>query len=145
MECLFAYSYLWVWGFFSAEEYNAALDKMFSEAPDKELLLELEECSSQYKDTFARLQSHFAHETNTFNSDKFGKTLFKGLEAVYNSDVYSISEFARRCHALWKMLPEYLSREEPFFVLYYADEPLSWGDEKQTRKLYEKAFDFYKK
>lgn len=143
MECLFAYSYLWAWGFFSAEEYNVLLDKMFSESPDKEVLLELEEYSSNYKDTFARLQRYFTYETNTFKSDKFGKTLFKGLEAVYNSDVYSIDEFGRRCYELWRMLPGYLSYEEPFFVLSYADDSLSWGDEKQTRKLYEAAFHFY--
>lgn len=127
MECLFAYLYLWTWGFFSAEEYNVQLDKMFSESLDNEVLLELEEYSSNYKDTFARLQRYFAYETSVFKINKFGKTLFKGLETVYNSNIYSITEFGRRCYGLWKMLPEYLSHEEPFFILCYADDPLSWG------------------
>lgn len=33
---------------------------------------------------------------------------------------------------------------EPFHTLSYADDPLSWNDEKQTRKLYEELFEFYK-
>lgn len=144
MEILFAYSYLWVWGFCSAEKYNVQLDKMFSETPDNGVLLELEECSINYKDTFARLRRYFAYENNFFKSDKFGKALFKGLEVAYNSGVYSITDFSQRCYELWKTLPEFLAQEEPFFVLCYADEPLSWGDEKQTCKLYEEAFAFYK-
>lgn len=145
MEYLFAYSYLWAWGFCSMEEYNVQLDKLFCESPANEALLDLEECSSEIKDTFARLQRYFTYETNAFNSEKFGKTLFDGLEAVYSSGVYSIADFGQRCYKLWKMLPEHLIQEEPFFVLCYADDPLSWGDEKQTCKLYEEAFDFYNK
>lgn len=51
MECLFAYSYLWAWGFCSMQEYNVYLDRMFSETPDNKILLELEECSNNYKET----------------------------------------------------------------------------------------------
>ncbi|HKM03042.1 MAG TPA: hypothetical protein VJZ04_00355 [Lachnospiraceae bacterium] len=56
MECLFAYAYLWAWGFCPIQEYNNHLDKMFLKAPDDEVLLELEESSSDYKKTFARLK-----------------------------------------------------------------------------------------
>lgn len=33
---------------------------------------------------------------------------------------------------------------EPFHTLSYDDNPLSWGDEEQTRKIYEDFFDFHK-
>lgn len=33
---------------------------------------------------------------------------------------------------------------EPFVMLPYADEPLSWGDEKQSRELFQSMFDYYK-
>ena len=76
LECLFAYSYLWAWGFCSMQEYNVHLDRLFSETPNNKILLELEECSNNYKETFARLKRYFEYETNTFDSYIFGKTLF---------------------------------------------------------------------
>lgn len=33
--------------------------------------------------------------------------------------------------------------EEPFHILSYADDCLSYGDEKQCRELYESMFAFY--
>lgn len=144
MECLFAYTYLWAWGFCSMQEYNLYLDNMFSETPGNELLLELEECSDNYKNTFARLKRYFEYEANTFDTDKFGKFLFKGLEKAYHSDAYDIVEFGSRCYQLWKLLPGFIDHEQPFYVLCYANDPLSWGDEEQTRTLYRDAFSFYK-
>lgn len=145
LECLFAYAYLWAWGFCSMQEYNVHLDRMFSETPNNKILLELEESSNNYKETFARLKRYFEYETDTFDSYIFGKTLFNGLEIAYKSDVYTIAEFGKICYQLWKLLPEFLMQEQPFWTLSYADEPLlSWGDEKQSRILYEEAFRFYK-
>lgn len=143
MESLFAYSYLWAWGFCSMQEYNTYLDSMFSKTPDDELLLELEECADNYKNTFARLKRYFEYEINGFDSDRFGKILFEGLETAYNSGFYDIVEFGKSCYKMWNMLPDFLNHEQPFYVLCYADDPLSWGDEKQTRTLYEDAFNFY--
>lgn len=100
LECLFAYSYLWAWGLCSMQEYNVHLDRLFSETPNNKILLELEECSNNYKETFARLKRYFEYETNTFDSYIFGKTLFNGLEIVYKSDVYTIAEFGKICYQL---------------------------------------------
>lgn len=144
LECLFAYSYLWAWGFCSMQEYNVHLERLFSETPNNKILLELEECSNNYKETFARLKRYFEYETNTFDSYIFGKTLFNGLEIVYKSDVYTIAEFGKICYQLWNLLPGFLVQEQPFRTLSYADDPLSWGDEKQSRIMYEEAFRFYK-
>lgn len=126
------------------QEYNLYLDSMFSEKPGDEVLVELEECSDNYNNTFVRLKRYFENEINTFDSDKFGKILFKGLETVYNSGVYDIAEFGSRCYKLWSSLPAFLDHEQPFYVLCYADDPLSWGDEEQSRTLYRDAFSFYK-
>ena len=115
LECLFAYAFLWAWGFCSMQEYNVHLDRMFSETPNNKILLELEESSNN-----------------------------NGLEIVYKSNVYTIAEFGKICYQLWKLLPEFLVQEQPFWTLSYADDPLSWGDEKQSRIIYEEAFRFYK-
>lgn len=144
MECLLAYAYLCGLGFCSAQEYRVHLDKMFLNTPDDELLLELEECSGNYKETFARLKRYFEYEANSFDDNKFGKILFHGLEAAYKSDVYTMAEFGSRCYELYQMLPGFLEQKQPFWILSYADDPLSWGDEEQSRTLYEKAFDFFK-
>lgn len=46
-------------------------------------------------------------------------------------------------YQLWQYLPSELSEKEPFDILCYADDLLSWGDEKQCRELYEKALFYY--
>lgn len=46
-------------------------------------------------------------------------------------------------YSLWQNLPEQISYVEPFYILSYADDPLSWGDEKQARELYENAIGYY--
>ena len=76
MESLFAYSYLWAFGFSSLHEYNRHLDELFLANPNDERLLELEECSNNCKDTFARLKWYFDCKSNTFDTDMFGKALF---------------------------------------------------------------------
>lgn len=49
-----------------------------------------------------------------------------------------------KCYAMWKLLPDCLNHEQPFFTLCYVDEPLPWG-EKQNRALLESAFSFYRR
>lgn len=144
MEFLFAHAYLCLFGFYSMQEYNKYLDNKFLENPNDEILLELEECSSSCKDSFALLKRYFEYETNNFNYYLFGKTLFAGLEKAYENDIYTITQFGRRCYNLWNLLPERVSMDEPFYTLNYADDCLSYGDEKRTRELYEEAFEFYK-
>lgn len=39
--------------------------------------------------------------------------------------------FASRMYSLWKNLPSNIQNQQPFFTLCYADDPLSWGDEKE--------------
>ena len=65
--------------------------------------------------------------------------MFCGLEAVYKLNSISITECGNRCYQLWTNL-SYVREMELFFTLSYADDCLSYGDEAQTRKLYEKLF-----
>lgn len=46
-------------------------------------------------------------------------------------------------YRLWEELPQEVQMKEPFWALNYADDPLSWGDEEQTRELYEKMMNYY--
>ena len=144
MEKLFAFAYLWAWDLDDEQVYRDILDNMFMNSPENELLLELEGLVSSYKESFFRIKRYFDYENASFDKNLFGKYLFEGLEKVYVSNKISIKEFSKRAYEIWNILPRDIVEEEPFFTLSYADDPLSWGDEKQTRDLYEKAFSFYK-
>lgn len=143
MELLYAYAFLWMYDLGSQYQYNAFLDKAFLAASDNDVLLELEECSENAKSSFARIKQYFEYESSNFDTAVFGKALFSGLEAAYKETACSISEFGNRCYKIWTMLPDGIQRQEPFHTLLYADDCLSYGDEQQTKKLYERAFVFY--
>ena len=134
---------LWFVGFFSGERYNSLLDEKFLKKPENDLYLELEECSANLLDTLGRFKRHWDYECSDFNRELFGRRLFSGLRDAYDADVFEIADFGNRCCQLWHQLPSDIDQLEPFHTLIYGDDPLSWGDEKQARMLYEKAFAFY--
>lgn len=143
MEVLICKALLWKTGLSTKENYNQELDKQFSEKPLCDLLLELECCSSECEHTCDVLQRYLKYECKDFCVESFGKCLLENLKVIYSSDAFEIEDFGRMCYSLYQMLPDDLHTKEPFHVLSYADEPLSWGDEAQTRKLYEELFEFY--
>ena len=44
---------------------------------------------------------------------------------------------------LWKLLPDKINNEEPFYTLNYAGDCLSYGDEIRCRELYKCALNYY--
>ena len=144
MEKLICKSLLWKMELSNGEDYNTTLDKMFLENSNNDLLLELESCSSDSDATFDILQRYWKYKCGDFSVDDFGKCLLEDLKTVYFSNAFIIAEFGKRCYQLWQQLPSEMHTKEPFHTLSYANEPLSWNDEEQTRKLYEDLFDFYK-
>ena len=143
METLFVHFLLWRVGFESSEKYNEILDKMFLENPKSAFLLDLEECSSNSDAAYQNIHHFFAYQCNPLDVVKFGKELFCGLKSVYTDNSLPIKEFGEKCYNLWNALPGQVREIEPFFTLCYADDCLSYGDEAETRYLYEKAFAFY--
>lgn len=144
METLYAYAYLWVFGLSTKEAYNKRLDNLFLADSNDEMLLELEGCSDDRQNTLACLHRHFTYEAKEFDAVLFGKTLFSGLEIAYQSDQMQLSEFGRKCYQMWNELPYDICMEEPVYRLSYADDCLSYGDERQARELYESVFAFFK-
>ena len=67
----------------------------------------------------------------------------KSLKSQYLIHEADIHSFAKKAYNIWQLLPSDIASVEPFHILSYADDPLSWGDERQCRELYEEAFDFY--
>lgn len=141
MEELYAEFLLWYAGCFSKERYNKLLDEKFMNESDSDLYLELEDLSSNLLDSLSRLDRYWNYECEEFDEDLFGIRLFSGLKIAYNE--FELSDFFSRCNKLYIMLPSCCLQEEPFNILSYADEPLSWGDEAQARNIIEMAFDYY--
>lgn len=143
MEELYAELLLWYVGFHSSDRYNVLLDAKFLGDPKNGVYLDLEGSSSDLLGSMGRFTRYWDYECDDFHPDSFGNQLFSGLKAIYDMNTIEISDFADRCGKLWRALPDTICETEPFQTLSYADEPLSWGDEAQTRQLYENAFAFY--
>ncbi len=138
MEELFVYAILCVIGYDVYKEYEDTLDKLFIDNPENDDYLELE--GLKYKD--AILHTMKIMENYSINHDIFGEKLMNALKPVYEQS--ELKDFASRMYQLWKHLPSTIEYgEQPFFVFCYADECLSWGDEKQCRELYESAIYHY--
>ena len=144
MEKLYAEVLLWYHGFNDNNNYELLLNESFLNDPNNPILLELQEHSSSLLDTRGRFMRYWDNEEDSFDSNIFGKRLFAGLESAYTGNIFSIDQFGKRCYQLCKDLPSAIQEEEPFWTLRYADECLSWGDEAQTRMIFEKLFSFYK-
>jgi len=143
MEELMAYAYLYREGLMSGEEWREKLDQLFLENPEDDLLLELEWESRSVKETTARVWSYWGAHASEFSADTFGRILMSCLKKLYQQEGMDIRYFAGRMYDLWEGLPPWLQDVQPFWTLCYADDPLSWGDEAQTRELYQWALEYY--
>ena len=139
MERLLAYAYLLCENLISMDEYETTLNKLFLENPSNADLLELEIISNNKKSTIAYIKTHIDYNTMSF--DIFGRELFKLLKPIYHNK--DLKSFSTAMYSLWESLAGNLQEIQPFWTLSYADEPLSWGDVEQTKKIYEKMLSYY--
>ena len=142
IEELFVYTVLLSVELVSKSEYSKHLDALFMEAPDNDLLLELQWSLSDTQKTISTIR-HYCDYHHIVDNDVFGKFLCQKLSEIYFRAEISIEEFGSKARRIWRQLPSTMYNIEPFWVLSYADDPLSWGDEKQAREIYEKMFRFY--
>lgn len=146
MEELLAYVLLCYEGVLPRESYQEKLDALFLADPEDELLQELEWNSTDWKGTYAKVREYSAAHYETFRMERFGRPFLAALEALYRQRTRTeIRWFAGRMYDIWEGLPPWLQNVQPFWTLSYADDPLTWGDEKQTRKIYENMFRYYDK
>ncbi|EES50203.1 hypothetical protein NE172_14735 [Clostridium botulinum] len=142
-EILLLYSILLYVGLMSDAEYKEYLDALFLKNPDNDLLLELEWKTSDIEGTI-KIIFYYCLENNV-DYGVFGYFLISKLEELYYQDDMDIQSFGSKLYSIWRVLPSEIEDKEPFFTLCYADDPLSWGDEDQTREIYQKMFQYYKK
>ena len=122
------------------DEYSKRLDELFLNKPEDEDLLYLE-WETDIKKAIIYIRTHIDYET--FELERFGRILMSKLKVVY-VNCLDMKCFASRMYSLWESLPGNIQNIEPFWTLSYADDPLAWGDEEQTRKIYENMLDYYK-
>ena len=127
MEELYAELLLWYIGFHTSDRYRSLLDEKFLQDSENEIYLELEECSSSLLDSMGRFKRYWDYECSEIDKGVFGQELFKSLKVAYDTNNFEIAEFGKRCYMLWNMLPNSIDQIEPFHILSYADDPLSWG------------------
>ena len=140
MEELLVYAILLYEELVTENEYNKRLDELFLITPEDDDLLYLE-WETDIKKAIIYVRTHI--DCNSLDYERFGRILMSKLKAVY-VNCTDIKYFASQMYRLWESLPGNIQNIEPFWALCYADDPLSWGDEKQTRNLYEHMLDYYK-
>lgn len=143
MEELLAYLCLYREGLLSGERCRAKLDELFLADPENELLLELEWGFRDIREMLCRAWSYWGAGAGDFSGDAFGRVLMAQLRELYRQEGNDIRRFAGRMYCLWESLPPWLQDRQPFWALCYGDDPLSWGDEAQTREICEAMLAFY--
>ena len=142
VEILLSYAILLYVGLVSDAEYKEILDTYFLKHPDNALLIELEWRTFDIEGTIKIIFDYCLE--NNVNYDTFGCFFISKLEEIYYQDDMDIQRFGSKMYSIWNLLPSEIDNKEPFWTLCYADDSLSWGDEKQTRELYQKMFQYYK-
>ena len=122
------------------EEYSDYLDTLFLGDSKNELLLELEFASNDLAKTFAVIKEALYKRKKTLEYNVFGRVLFENIRNLYEKNSLGMEAFGHKMYRLWNLLPSEINQIEPFWTLSYADDCLSYGDEVQTRKLYEDTF-----
>lgn len=121
------------------DEYNKRLDELFLSTPEDDDLLYLE-WETDIQKAIIYIRTHIDY--NNLDLEQFGRILMSKLKAV-QLKCSDIKRFATHGHSLWESLPGNIQNIEPFWALNYADDPLSWGDEEQTRNIYEHMLNYY--
>ena len=120
-------------------EYYKRLDELFLGNSESDDLLYLE-WETDIKKAVIYMKTHIDY--NNFDFNWFGKILMSKLGTIYKNCT-DIKLFAERMYRLWESLPENIQNMEPFQILCYAGDSLSWGDEEQAKNIYEYMLNYY--
>lgn len=143
VEQLLSYATLLSVGLMSVKEYNNILDELFLEMPEDSLLLDLEFVSSDISETISIINDYCLKRSVDY--DVFGRSLMNALKKTYHEYGSNIENYTSAIYTLWGTLPLSIRSNEPFHTMCYAGDPLSWGDEKQSRELCEEMLHYYDK
>ena len=126
MEELLVYAILLYEGFVTENEYSKRLDELFLSDSENDDLLYLE-WETDIKKAIIYIRAHI--DCNHLDFERFGRILMSKLKVAY-INCSDIKYYASRMYSLWESLPGNIQGIEPFWMLCYGDDPLSWGDEE---------------
>ena len=141
MEELLAYAILLYANIVTEAEYQERLDALFLAYPENRMLLDLE-CETDIRRAIIYIRTRADYGYISLHPETFGRTLMEVLKGYY-AKCPDIRKFGSKMYALWESLPGCLQDQDPFWTFSYADTPLCWNDEAQTRSFYEIALAHY--
>ena len=115
-----------------------ALEELLAKHPESRFLKQLEAVSGAKESADEILA---ANDSPVVAPDDFGRDFIKLIQGIYEET--ELSTFADIMYRLWGTLPDGIKNTEPFITLCYADDPLSCGEEAQTRRIYRNLFQYY--
>lgn len=133
MEKLYAYLLLYAIKLMPEAEFEHILDLAFLHSPDSKFLLDLEWDWPDRQKSLSLIKNYWAEHFHQFNETLFGKTLFQRIQPVYLYEQIDLSDFGEKMYQLWSILPSWLANKEPFSILCYARDPLSWDEPKLAK------------
>ncbi len=139
MEELFIYGLLMDLSPAAERLYNEKLDELFMKSSDNPYLLELELMCGNIGESVIFISNHT--DFTKLDLKVFRKQIIYILSSIYNT--IDIHEFTELSYTLWNRLPGFIAHEEPFLMLSYAGDSLSWGDSVSADKNYKKIFSYY--
>lgn len=141
MEELLAYAILLYEKIVTEAEYQERLDALFLAHPDDRMLLNLE-CETDIRKAVIYIRTRADYGYISLHPETFSRTLMEILKGYYTK-CPDIREFGSKMYSLWESLPGNLQNQEPFETFCYADNPLYWNNEAQSRSFYEIALAHY--
>ena len=139
MEEMLVYALLLCEKLATENEYHKRLNELFLNYPENDDLLYLE-WESDMKKAIVYIRTHMDY--NHLDLERFGRALMDKLKVIYENSC-DIRYFASRMFNLWESLPGNIQNIEPFWTLSYGDYHLSWGEEEETRAIYEHMLNYY--
>lgn len=119
--------------------YLERLHQFFLKHPEDPFLLDLE-CQTDLDEAMLMIRRRV--DCRGLDRNRFGRVLMGFLKEYYAA-CGDLGRFAKKARSLWEDFPLNIQKEMPFWALSWADEPLSWKDEAQSRSLYEAALCYY--
>ena len=120
-------------GLMQFDDYVEILNDLFlADAGRNDILLTLEFCTGDLKETLATLETALYNKVGQINYQKVGKMLFDELGRQYSDNIDVLKELTHKLYIIWTLLPDEISNKEPFIQLNSIDDFWSWDGKDEV-------------
>ncbi|MBR5948369.1 MAG: GNAT family N-acetyltransferase [Clostridia bacterium] len=132
-------------GLISFEDYCEQLNALFlADEGQSEILLELQLCTRDPKDTAGALKVYLLDKTAQLDMHKVAALIFAEAERQYSEDTDELIKLTRKMYEVYKLLPYSAWYEEPFIRLAAIDEYWDWDGKADCIEELKYLFNYYK-